>query len=34
MKYNPVVNGSAAALPGFAGLHPYQDETPSRALSS
>ncbi len=26
MKYNPVVNEMAAALPGFAGLHPYQDE--------
>ena len=26
MKYNPVVNEVAAALPGFAGLHPYQDE--------
>src|SRR5690348_14330560 len=26
MKYNPVVNELAAALPGFAGLHPYQDE--------
>ena len=26
MKYNPVVNEAAAALPGFAGLHPYQDE--------
>src|SRR6267142_6940908 len=26
MKYNPVVNETAAALPGFAGLHPYQDE--------
>ena len=26
MKYNPVVNEQAAALPGFAGLHPYQDE--------
>src|ERR1700674_3857272 len=26
MKYNPVVNETAASLPGFAGLHPYQDE--------
>ena len=26
MKYNPVVNEVAAALPGFAALHPYQDE--------
>ena len=26
MKYNPVLNEAAAALPGFAGLHPYQDE--------
>ena len=26
MKYNPVLNEQAAALPGFAGLHPYQDE--------
>jgi glycine dehydrogenase subunit 2 len=26
MKYNPVVNEHAAALPGFAGLHPYQEE--------
>jgi len=26
MKYNPVVNESVAVLPGFAGLHPYQDE--------
>ena len=26
MKYNPVVNETAAVLPGFAGLHPYQDE--------
>jgi glycine cleavage system P protein (glycine dehydrogenase) subunit 2 len=26
MKYNPVVNEQAVALPGFAGLHPYQDE--------
>src|SRR5438445_6661074 len=25
MKYNPVANEAAAALPGFAGLHPYQD---------
>lgn len=26
MKYNPVANETAAALPGFADLHPYQDE--------
>ncbi|HKW70073.1 MAG TPA: aminomethyl-transferring glycine dehydrogenase subunit GcvPB [Candidatus Dormibacteraeota bacterium] len=26
MKYNPVVNEAAAALAGFACLHPYQDE--------
>jgi glycine dehydrogenase subunit 2 len=26
MKYNPVANEAAAALPGYAGLHPYQDE--------
>ncbi|MBO0689648.1 MAG: aminomethyl-transferring glycine dehydrogenase subunit GcvPB [Candidatus Dormibacteraeota bacterium] len=26
MKYNPVANEEAAGLPGFAGLHPYQDE--------
>jgi len=26
MKYNPVANEAAAAMPGFAGLHPYQDE--------
>jgi glycine dehydrogenase subunit 2 len=26
MKYNPVANEAAAALPGFAELHPYQDE--------
>ena len=26
MKYNPVVNEVAAALPGFAHLHPYQPE--------
>jgi glycine dehydrogenase subunit 2 len=26
MKYNPVANEVAARLPGFAGLHPYQDE--------
>ncbi len=27
MKYNPVLNEEAAALAGFAGLHPYQDES-------
>ncbi len=26
MKYNPRVNEAAAAMPGFTGLHPYQDE--------
>jgi glycine cleavage system P protein (glycine dehydrogenase) subunit 2 len=26
MKYNPVANEAAAALPGFAALHPYQGE--------
>ena len=26
MKYNPVANEVAASLPGFAELHPYQDE--------
>jgi len=26
MKYNPVLNEAVAALPGFADLHPYQDE--------
>ena len=26
MKYNPAVNEDAAALPGFTGLHPLQDE--------
>jgi glycine dehydrogenase subunit 2 len=26
MKYNPVLNEQVASLPGFAGLHPYQDE--------
>ncbi|WP_296256960.1 aminomethyl-transferring glycine dehydrogenase subunit GcvPB [uncultured Ezakiella sp.] len=25
MKYNPKINEEMAALPGFAGLHPYQD---------
>jgi glycine dehydrogenase subunit 2 len=34
MKYNPVANEAAAALPGFADLHPYQDEdTVQGALS-
>jgi len=33
MKYNPVANEVAAALPGFAGLHPYQpEETAQGAL--
>ena len=26
MKYNPKINEVTARLPGFAGLHPYQDE--------
>ncbi|MDQ6772315.1 MAG: aminomethyl-transferring glycine dehydrogenase subunit GcvPB [Candidatus Dormibacteraeota bacterium] len=26
MKYNPVLNEQAAALPGFADLHPYQEQ--------
>jgi glycine dehydrogenase subunit 2 len=26
MKYNPKVNEDAAALPGFTGMHPYQDD--------
>src|SRR5438309_4275289 len=26
MKYNPVANEAAAALPGFSALHPYQEE--------
>jgi glycine dehydrogenase subunit 2 len=26
MKYNPVANEVASALPGFAAIHPYQDE--------
>src|SRR2546427_6746779 len=26
MKYNPVANEQAARLPGFADLHPYQDQ--------
>src|SRR5512137_2152282 len=26
MKYNPKVNDRAAGLPGFANLHPYQEE--------
>src|SRR5260370_36483629 len=26
MKYHPVANELAASMPGFAGLHPYQDE--------
>jgi glycine dehydrogenase subunit 2 len=34
MKYNPVANEAAAALPGFTGLHPYQGEdTVQGALS-
>ena len=27
MKYNPKINDEIAALPGFADLHPYQDES-------
>ena len=30
MKYNPKVNEWAAALPGFANLHPMQDEEQTR----
>ncbi|HEU5434648.1 MAG TPA: aminomethyl-transferring glycine dehydrogenase subunit GcvPB, partial [Thermomicrobiales bacterium] len=26
MKYNPKINEAVARLPGFAGIHPYQDE--------
>src|SRR5258708_12870706 len=34
MKYNPVLNEAVAALPGFAGLHPYQgEETVQAALA-
>jgi glycine dehydrogenase subunit 2 len=34
MKYNPVANEQAARIPGFAGLHPYQDpETVQGALA-
>jgi len=34
MKYNPVVNEAAAAMPGFTDLHPYQGEdTVQGALS-
>jgi glycine dehydrogenase subunit 2 len=34
MKYNPVANEAAAALPGFTDLHPYQEEdTVQGALS-
>jgi len=32
MKYNPRVNERVAALPGFAGLHPYQDEADVQGL--
>src|SRR5713226_1397776 len=27
MKYNPKINEEAARLPGFAQIHPYQDES-------
>jgi glycine dehydrogenase subunit 2 len=30
MKYNPKINEKTAALAGFAGLHPYQDEALSQ----
>jgi len=30
MKYNPKINETTAALAGFAGLHPYQDESLSQ----
>ncbi|MCP4228524.1 MAG: glycine dehydrogenase subunit 2 [bacterium] len=32
MKYNPKVNDATAGLPGFAGLHPYQDESEVQGL--
>jgi glycine dehydrogenase subunit 2 len=30
MKYNPKLNETVAAMPGFAGVHPLQDETTSQ----
>jgi len=32
MKYNPAVNERAAALPGFAELHPYQSDEDAQGL--
>lgn len=32
MKYNPKLDDEAAALPGFAGMHPYQDEEDVQGL--
>lgn len=32
MKYNPRINERAAAMPGFAHLHPYQDEADLQGL--
>jgi len=32
MKYNPRINERAAALPGFAGLHPLQDPADAQGL--
>jgi glycine dehydrogenase subunit 2 len=32
MKYNPRINERAAAMPGFAHLHPYQDEADVQGL--
>ena len=32
MKYNPRVNERAAAMPGFAGLHPFQDDADVQGL--
>lgn len=32
MKYNPRVNERVAAMPGFANLHPYQDDADTQGL--
>ncbi len=32
MKYNPRVNERVAAMPGFANVHPYQDESQTQGL--
>lgn len=32
MKYNPKINERAAAMPGFAHVHPYQDESEIQGL--